>query len=153
MSFRSQDQCWTENGSKAILRALLIARVNKRWHLAQFPEILEGTILPLSEIKVSLDLLAFKAYPGIFDLIRKGIRSSLYLDNRKIYDQINVENDKEKNIFFFNEGKITKDIFLERIELLLDPQTCGPLLISCNPIYEKYFTGSWYKVGSVSEKN
>ena len=107
----------------------------------------------LTEIKVSLDLLAFKAYPGIFDLIRKGIRSSLFFDNKKVYDQINLVNDKEKNIFFFNEGKITKDIFLERIELLLDPQTCGPLLISCNPIYEKYFTGSWYKVGSVSEKN
>jgi hypothetical protein len=30
--------------------AFLIARVKILWHLAQFPEIREGTILPLSEI-------------------------------------------------------------------------------------------------------
>ena len=34
-----------------MLRALLIARVNNLWHFAQFPEIREGTIFPLSEIK------------------------------------------------------------------------------------------------------
>jgi hypothetical protein len=30
--------------------AFLIARVKILWHLAQFPDIREGTILPLSEI-------------------------------------------------------------------------------------------------------
>ena len=41
------------------------------------------------------------------------------------------------------------DNFTEEINLLIDPQTCGPLLISCNAKYEKYLSSSWYKIGEV----
>lgn len=40
-----------EKGNKAIFLALLIARAKILWCLAQLPEILDGTILPRSEVK------------------------------------------------------------------------------------------------------
>jgi hypothetical protein len=46
----NQFQCSTENGNNAIFLALLIAVFNCLWCVEQLPEILEGTILPLSEI-------------------------------------------------------------------------------------------------------
>ncbi len=48
----------------------------------------------LEPISVLLDLLAFKAYPGVFDLIHKGIKSSLFESNKEIFDQILSEKKK-----------------------------------------------------------
>jgi len=45
-----QDQFSTANGNKAMFLALLTARVNFLWCFAQFPEMRDGTIFPLSEI-------------------------------------------------------------------------------------------------------
>jgi len=41
----------TTKGSKAMVRALLMATVSSRWCLAQFPVIRRGMILPLSVVK------------------------------------------------------------------------------------------------------
>jgi hypothetical protein len=41
----------TAKGSRAIVRALLMATVNSRWCLAQFPVMRRGMILPLSVVK------------------------------------------------------------------------------------------------------
>ena len=90
----------------------------------------------LEPIKASLDLLAFQAYPGIFDYIKKGIKSSLFESNKEIFDEIFEEHHDKRIISFSKINKVNKDIFNNRISLLLDPQTCGPLLISCNPKYE-----------------
>ena len=103
------------------------------------------------ELKVLLDLSSFKAYPGIFDLIRKGIKSSLYLENKKVFEQIDSQKHLEKIIVFLKKDLLDNEYF-EIIELLLDPQTCGPLLICCHSEYEKYFDNHWYKVGEVIEK-
>jgi len=56
-----QDQVSTANGNKAMLLALLTALVSCLWCLAQFPEILEGTILPLSEINGFKFLISSKS--------------------------------------------------------------------------------------------
>ena len=50
---------------------------------------------------------------------------------------------------FQKKNKINSDSFKEKISLLLDPQTCGPLLICCDPKYEKFLKDEWYKVGEV----
>ncbi len=101
------------------------------------------------KIKALIDLSLLRAYPQIFELISQGVRSSLFEDNQKIYDQILSKNLQEQSICFVQQDKIQSRAFSKRIELLLDPQTCGPLLISCNPIYEKYLYKSWYKIGEV----
>ena len=92
----------------------------------------------LKPIKVLLDLLAFKAYPGVFDLIQKGIKSSLFESNKEIFDQILSEKPNKRIISFSKKNKLNSESFKEKISLLLDPQTCGPLLISCDPKYESF---------------
>ena len=103
----------------------------------------------LEPIKVLLDLLAFKAYPGVFDLIRKNIKSTFFESNKEIFDKIYKRNQQKRIINFLNKNSLDKETFSERISLLLDPQTCGPLLISCNPKYENSLKDKWYKVGKV----
>ena len=100
-------------------------------------------------IKVSLDLSAFKAYPGVLDLIKKGIQSSLFESNKEIFDQILSKKRNQRIISFSKKNKLVSDSFKEKISLLLDPQTCGPLLISCDPKYERFLNDNWYKVGEV----
>ena len=100
-------------------------------------------------IKVLLDLLAFKAYPGVFDLIQKGVKSSLFESNKEIYDQILLEKPNKRIISFSEKNKFSSESYKEKISLLLDPQTCGPLLISCDPKYESFLKNKWYKVGKV----
>ncbi len=103
----------------------------------------------LEPIRVFLDLLAFKAYPGVCDLIHKGIKSSMFESNKEIFDQIISEKSNNRIISFSKKNKVNSNRFKERIALLLDPQTCGPLLISCNPKYESFLKDEWYKVGEV----
>ena len=103
----------------------------------------------LKPLKVLLDLFAFKAYPGVFDLIRKDVKSTLFESNREIFDKIYKGNQQKRIINFLNENSLDKETFNERISLLLDPQTCGPLLISCNRKYENTLKDKWYKVGEV----
>ncbi len=102
----------------------------------------------LEPIRVLLDLFAFKAYPGVFDLIHKGIKSSLFESNKEIFDQIIAEK-HNRIIAFSKKNKVNSASFKEKISLLLDPQTCGPLLICCDPKYEKFLKDEWYKVGEV----
>ncbi len=103
----------------------------------------------LEPIRVLLDLLAFKAYPGVYDLIHKGIKSSLFESNKEIFDKIISEKRNNRIISFSKKNKVNSESFKERISLLLDPQTCGPLLISCDPKYENFLKNEWYKVGEV----
>ncbi len=103
----------------------------------------------LEPIKVLLDLFAFKAYPGVFDLIRKDIKSTFFESNKEIFDKIYKGNRQKRIINFLNENSLDEETFNERISLLLDPQTCGPLLISCNRKYENNLKDKWYKVGEV----
>ena len=103
----------------------------------------------LEPIRVLLDLFAFKAYPGVFDLINKGIKSSLFESNKEIFDQIIAEKSNNRIIAFSKKNKFYNDSFKEKISLLFDPQTCGPLLICCDPKYEKILKDEWYKVGEV----
>ena len=83
------------------------------------------------------------------DLIHKGIKSSLFESNKEIFDQIIAEKSNDRIIEFSKNNKVNSDSFKEKISLLLDPQTCGPLLICCAPKYEKFLKDEWYKVGEV----
>ena len=103
----------------------------------------------LEPIKVLLDLFAFKAYPGVFDLIQKGVKSSLFDSNKEILDLIFAENQNNRIISFTKTNKVDSYRLNEKISLLLDPQTCGPLLISCQPKYQSFLKDEWYKVGQV----
>ena len=68
---------------------------------------------------------------------------------KKFFDKIYKVNKQKRIINFLNENSLDQETFNERISLLLDPQTCGPLLISCNRKYESTLKDKWYKVGEV----
>ena len=103
----------------------------------------------IKPISVLLDLFAFRDYPGVFYLIHKGIKSSLFESNKEIFDQIIAEKRNDRIIAFSKKNKVNSDSFKEKISLLLDPQTCGQLLIFFNPKYEKFLKDEWYKVVDV----
>ena len=100
-------------------------------------------------IKAIIDLSLIKAYPEILKLIKSGIKSSLFNENKKIYDKLISQKLDKRSIIFAQPKYIIEKDFLEIIELILDPQTCGPLLISCKPVYEEYLKEDWYKIGEI----
>tara|TARA_Y100001970_G_scaffold138130_1_gene169963 strand:- start:8519 stop:10663 length:2145 start_codon:yes stop_codon:yes gene_type:complete len=102
-----------------------------------------------NKIRALIDLSLVRAYPQILELINIGIKSSLYEGNRRIYEKIITNDFEDQSIIFVQNKKSIKKEFSDKLELLLDPQTCGPLLISCNPIYEEYLKENWYRVGVV----
>ena len=104
----------------------------------------------LKIIKVILDLNAFQAYPGVMALIKKGVKSSLYEANKKIFEDFSKEQSNDKVISFYQDNDINMEKFQAIIKLLFDPQTCGPILISCESKYEKLLLRNWYKVGDVT---
>ena len=107
----------------------------------------------LNEIKAVLNLMSFNTYPNVMELIRKGVKSTLFDGNKKIYDEIIEKEFAQREIIFDLEEDLSTGKISDKIELLLDPQTCGPLLISCKPKYEKYFKNNWYKVGRICDKD
>ena len=96
---------------------------------------------------------SFNSYPNVMELIRKGVKSTLFDGNKKIYDEIVEKEFAQREIIFDLEEDLSTEKISDKIELLLDPQTCGPLLISCKPKYEKYFKNNWYKVGRICDKD
>ena len=106
----------------------------------------------LADIKVLLDSSSFKAYPGVLDLVRKNIQSTLFQSNKEIIQPIFEEHSSDRIISFAKENLINNETLSEIMSLLLDPQTCGPLLISCDPKYESVLKDNWYKVGEVIKR-
>ncbi len=105
------------------------------------------------DIKAILDLNSIQAYPGILDLINRGIKSSLFDENNKLMELI-TQTEIQKQFISFSEVQDTFDKELKaKKELLCDPQTCGPLLISCESKYAKYFDNNWYQIGKVYKKD
>jgi len=80
---------------------------------------------------------------------KKDVKRTFFESNKEIFDEIYKVNKQKRIINFLNENSLDQETFNERISLLIDPQTCGPLLISCNPKYENILKDKWYKVGEV----
>jgi len=107
----------------------------------------------LNEIKAVLNLMSFKTYPNVMELIGNGVKSTLFDGNKKIYDEIVKKDFARREIIFDLEEDLSTSKIGDKIKLLLDPQTCGPLLISCKPKYEKYLKNNWYKVGRICDQD
>jgi len=105
------------------------------------------------QIRAIVNLMALRAYPNVMELISKGIRSTLFEGNKKIYNEIVEKEFNQREIIFEEEDNLSKTQINDIVELLLDPQTCGPILISCQPKYEKYFKKNWYQVGKICDKD
>jgi len=103
-------------------------------------------------LKISLNLEAIPALDGVFELFKLGFNSTLAPANRNFLNYIKPNYDKHSQIELALEkikvGSFKYKMFLE---LLVDPQTCGPIVISCSEEFANnlIITGPWKVIGKV----
>ena len=101
-------------------------------------------------LKIILDAENVPSFNGAMELFDKGISSSFAPSNRKFLNLI--DNTKNENGFFeVNKENLNSPQYKNFLELIIDPQTCGPLVISCSEkaSFELIATKNWTKIGSV----
>ena len=91
-------------------------------------------------LNVELNGSAIPAYPGAVDLFERGISSTLAPSNRAAWRWL--------------EGavQLKQQPSAALLELLVDPQTCGPLLLACTAEAAATLTqnGPWIQIGSAT---
>ncbi len=106
----------------------------------------------LEPLKIILELDHIPVYDGVKELISKGFQSTLAPSNEIFLQNIGgnknlrfdlISSDFGSNSFSYNT----------MLKILLDPQTCGPLVVSCSSSYSEKLIqqGPWKKIGFVSE--
>ena len=123
--------------------------------LGHLSEMLESTNsdqlkMNLEPLKVILELDNIPLYDGVKDLLDKGFESTLAPANQIFLKNI----DGGKNLKFelisnhFSSDRSFSDTMLK---ILVDPQTCGPLVVSSSSIYSEKLIqkGPWIKIGFI----
>jgi selenide,water dikinase len=92
------------------------------------------------ELTVKLDGPAIPAYPGSLELFERGVSSTLAPSNRAAWGWL--------------EGpvQLKQHPSAALLELLVDPQTCGPLLLGCTAEAAAQLTqnGPWLQIGNAT---
>ncbi|MCB4389523.1 selenide, water dikinase SelD [Synechococcus sp. MU1617] len=92
------------------------------------------------ELTVKLDGSAIPAYPGALELFERGVSSTLAPSNRAAWRWL--------------EGpvQLKQHPSAALLELLVDPQTCGPLLLGCTAEAAAQLTqnGPWLQIGNAT---
>jgi selenide,water dikinase len=93
-----------------------------------------GEMLGTTPLQVQLDADAIPALPGALDLLHSGCASSLAPANRRAWSLLDPDRDRPAAVAL-RLGTIAagSDGHRALLELLVDPQTCGPLLIAVSP--------------------
>ena len=102
-----------------------------------------GEMLAGSDMQVELDATAIPAYDGVLELLDKGLASTLAPANRRALALL------DRSI------SLTGQSPSGLLELLVDPQTCGPLLVSCSkPAAMTLISqGPWTQIGSATAEH
>ena len=91
------------------------------------------------ELMIQLDSSAIPAYTGSLELFERGVCSTLAPSNRAAWRLL--------------DGPVQLANFPTQglLELLIDPQTCGPLLVSCPKAtaHELVKEGPWKQIGFI----
>ena len=94
-------------------------------------------------LKVKLDGSAIPAYPGALELFERGVSSTLAPSNRAAWRWL--------------EGPIElqQQPSAALLELLVDPQTCGPLLMACTTeaAAQLIQNGPWIQIGNATAEH
>ena len=104
----------------------------------------------LAPLKIILELDNIPVYDGVINLSFKGFESTSAPGNEIFLKNINGDRNLRielvSNDFIDNES-----LYNTMLKILVDPQTCGPLVISCSPIYSELLImkGPWIKIGFV----
>ena len=89
-------------------------------------------------LTIQLDGPAIPAYPGVLDLFNRGVSSTLAPSNRAAWRWLD------------GPVRLSQPPSAALLELLVDPQTCGPLLLACTSDAAAQLTqnGPWIQIGS-----
>ena len=105
----------------------------------------------LEPLKIILELDNIPVYEGVKELLDKGFESTLAPSN-EIFLQ-NIDGDKNLRFELISNHYISnKSFYNTMLKILVDPQTCGPLIVSCSPIYSEKIIqqGPWIRIGFIS---
>ncbi len=106
----------------------------------------------LTPLKIKLDANAIPSYEGAIDLLDEGYFSSLAPANRIAWGVLNPRITHPGSVDLDLGNVICgSDEHQSILELIVDPQTCGPLLISCSPnnVEKLISLGDWTRIGCV----
>ncbi len=124
--------------------------------LGHLSEMLESTNsdqlkMNLEPLKIILELDHIPVYNGVKELIDKGFESTLAPSNEIFLK--NIEGDKNLRFeLLYNDFTANISFYNTMLKILVDPQTCGPLVVSCSSIYSEILIqqGPWIKIGFIS---
>ena len=105
----------------------------------------------LEPLKIILELDDIPVYDGVKELLDQGFESTLSPSNEIFLK--NIEGDKNLRFELISkEFAYSKSFYNTMLKILVDPQTCGPLVISCPSIYSEKLIqqGPWTNIGFVS---
>ena len=124
--------------------------------LGHLCEMLESTNsdklnMNLEPLKIILELDNIPVYDGVIDLLNKGFESTFSPSNEIFLKHIDGD-DSLRFELISNNFSSNKSFYNTMLKILIDPQTCGPLVVSCSPIYSEQLIqkGPWIKIGFVS---
>ncbi len=125
--------------------------------LGHLSEMLESTNsdqlkMNLEPLKVNLELDNIPLYDGVKELLDRGFESTLAPANQIFLKNI----DGDKNLRFeliSNDSSSNRSFYNAMRKILVDPQTCGPLVVCCSSINSEKLIqqGPWIKIGFISE--
>jgi len=97
-------------------------------------------LLNSPELMVQLDGSAIPAYPGALGLFERGVSSTLAPSNRAAWRWLE------------SPVQLQQPPSAALLELLVDPQTCGPLLLACTSEAAAQLTrnGPWLQIGNAT---
>ena len=104
--------------------------------LGHLGEMLGDTANDQEMLQIQLDASRIPALPGALELLAAGHASSLAPANRRAWSLLDPQEPPGRPApicLHFGEQKAGNKCHLTLLELLIDPQTCGPLLISVTP--------------------
>ena len=106
----------------------------------------------LRPLSINLEANSIPYYEGSMDLLLEGYHSTLAPSNSKALKILKTLNTQKFFVDINLNNLQTKNISYKSISsLLIDPQTCGPLLISCSRqnAEELVNIAPWHKIGYV----
>ena len=102
-------------------------------------------------IKLNLELDKIPVYKGVNELLDNGFESTLAPANKIFLKNIDSIN-KSRFELICNDFVPSSSLYKNMLKVLLDPQTCGPLVISCSSIYSQKLIsmGPWKRIGFIT---
>ena len=126
--------------------------------LGHLGEMLGDTAKDPEPLQIELDACRIPALPGVMELLADGYASSIAPANRRawsLFDPQAPPGKPARVCLHLGDHKAGSKSHSALLELLVDPQTCGPLLISVTPLFAAALLDKpghgWHAIGRVTQ--